>query len=271
MMSVAVSDIKVYPLQTNSGWLVHGDCLDELPKLKERPRLIFADPPYNIGVDYGPGKKADKRDPDDYLAWCESWMQACVDVLADDGSLWVMICDEWAAHFGIILQRLGLHRRAWIKWYETFGVNCTRNFNRTSRHIFYCVKDPERFVFNRDAVIRPSDRQTKYNDKRADPAGKILDDVWQVPRLVGNARERVAGVPTQLPLAILRRIVGCASNVGDLLADPFCGSGTTAVAACELERHWWTCDVNKSYLSITHRRVQKAYDARKCLWRPEEW
>jgi site-specific DNA-methyltransferase (adenine-specific) len=131
-----------------------------------------------------------------YLDWCREWLAECTRLLTPDGSLWVMINDEYADHFGIMLRDIGLDRRAWIKWYETFGVNCINNFNRCSRHIFYCVKDADRFVFNRDAVSRPSDRQTKYNDRRADPVGKLWDNVWCIPRLVGTSRERIPGFPT---------------------------------------------------------------------------
>jgi site-specific DNA-methyltransferase (adenine-specific) len=218
-------------------------------------RLIFADPPYNIGIDYGQGAKADCLPERRYLAWCEQWMNACARALTDDGSLWVMINDEYADHFGMLLRKTGLQRRAWIKWYETFGVNCTKNFNRCSRHIFYCVKNPRRFVFNADAVSRPSDRQLKYADKRAVPHGKLWDNVWCIPRLVENSRERLPDFPTQLPLDLLRAIVGCASNPGDLVCDPFSGSGTTGVACLELGRRYVGIERNDSYGEQSQRRI----------------
>ena len=187
--------------------IIVGDCIEEMRKLKPRTvRLIFADPPYNIGVNYGSGAKADRLPDEKYLAWCKKWMNACFRLLTDDGSLWVMINDEYADHFGLLLRQTGLTRRAWIKWYETFGVNCTNNFNRCSRHIFYCVKNPRRFVFNADAVSRPSDRQSKYADSRANPHGKLWDNVWCIPRLVENSQERLPDFPTQLPLALLRPV-----------------------------------------------------------------
>jgi hypothetical protein len=76
-------------------------------------------------------------------------------------------------------------------------VNCKRKFNRTKRHLLYMVRDPKRFTFNRSAVSTQSDRQKKYNDKRANPEGKILDDVWVIPRVAGMHRERIKGVPTR--------------------------------------------------------------------------
>ena len=70
-------------------------------------RLIFADPPYNQGIDYGRGKRADQLSDGDYLAWCGRWIKECVRLLTDDGSLWVMISDEYADHFGILLRESG--------------------------------------------------------------------------------------------------------------------------------------------------------------------
>lgn len=87
-------------------------------------KLTFADSPYNIGIDYGAGANADRLADEKYLAWCRRWMIECARLLTDDGSLWVMINDEYADHFGLLLRETGLIRRSWIKWYETFGVNC---------------------------------------------------------------------------------------------------------------------------------------------------
>jgi len=236
--------------------IILGDCIERLPEITNA-RLIFADPPYNIGIDYGAGRKADLLPAAQYLNWCQSWMKRCVESLTPDGSLWVMICDEWADHFGILLRDAGLHRRAWIKWYETFGVNCTNNFNRCSRHIFHYVRDPKRFVFNAESqyIRRPSDRQLKYGDKRADPDGKLLDDVWMIPRLVDNHEERIPDFPTQVPLEVMRRIVACASDPGDLVADPFCGSGSTGAAALQLGRRFIGIESGEHYWDLATVRL----------------
>jgi DNA modification methylase len=222
-------------------------------------RLLFADPPYNIGKDYGDGAKADRLPDEDYLIWCREWIESCATLLTDDGSMWVLICDEYADHYGIMLREAGLHRRSWIKWYETFGVNCPSNFNRCSRHLFYCVKHPKRFVFNPDAVTRPSDRQAKYNDKRADPGGKLWDDVWGVeppiPRLTGTCSERIPDFPTQLPVALLTAIVGCASEPGDLVVDPFCGSGTAGEAAIRLGRRFVGVERREEFAEWARKRL----------------
>lgn len=234
--------------------IVHGDCLEALKDIS-KANLIFADPPYNIGVDYGAGAAADRLPDDDYLRWCNQWVAQCVNALADDGSLWLLCPDRWAAHFYLMLVDAGLHHRAWIKWYETFGENQPNNFNRCSRHLFYCVVNPKRFTFNADAVNRPSDRQTKYKDSRANPSGKNWDDVWMIPRLVGNAAERIPDAPTQVPLAIMRAIVGCSSSPGDLVVDPFNGSGSSGHAAVELKRRYIGIEKETQFCEITEERL----------------
>ena len=240
-----------------------GDCLDLLPLLKECPRLIFADPPYNVGVDYGDGAAADRLPDDAYLKWVAEWVGICGDVLADDGSLWVLIGDEYAAEYALILKAAGFHRRAWIKWYETFGVcnSAGTNFSRTSRHLFYCGKDRQSHVWNREAVSRLSDRETKYDDPRANPEGKVWDDVWMIPRLAGAHAERLPDFPTQLPLALLRPIIGCASHPGDLVVDPFSGSATSGVAALELGRRYLGTERNDTFATLSRQRLLRANHA----------
>jgi hypothetical protein len=86
------------------------------------------------------------------------------------------------------MEDAGLSHRQTITWYETFGVNCTMKFNRCSRPLLWMVRNPRRFMFDPSAVRTSSARLGKYRDKRANLAGKILDDVWTIPRLAGTHR-----------------------------------------------------------------------------------
>lgn len=252
------------PVESETDWeLIQGECAHQLSKLEAGScRLLFADPPYNIGIDYGEGSKADRQSDSSYLAWCEKWMKQAHRLLAPDGSFWVMICDEYAGEYAVTLKSVGFTIRNWIKWYESFGVNTANKFNRTSRHIFYCVKDPNRFVFNPEAVSRPSARQAKYGDSRANPDGKIWDDVWGIepplPRVVGTSRERIPDFPTQLPIALLEAVVGCASDPGDLVCDPFNGSGTTGVACINLGRRYIGIEKSEQFLEAAKVRLRAA-------------
>jgi len=238
--------------------LIHGDVMDGLQMVRDEhgpARLIFADPPYNQGVDYGDGPKADRLPDAQYMMWAAEWINLAEECLAVDGGLWVMICDEYAAEYNVALKAAGFTVRAWIKWYETFGVNCTNCFNRTSRHLFYCVRDAKHFVFNPGAVSRPSDRQEKYSDKRANPSGKIWDDVWTIPRLTGTCDERLPGFPTQLPLGVVQPVVECASEPGDLVVDPFSGSATTGVACIRAQRTYIGIEKSKTFIDASGKRL----------------
>jgi DNA modification methylase len=253
--------MNLLDMQVRTDWEIRtGDCLEELARFDDKARLIFADPPYNIGVDYGLGKSADKLPYKKYLAWVESWLEACRDALTTDGSLWVLINDEYAAEYCVILKQLGLTLRSWIKWYESFGVNCNNKFNRCSRHLFYFVRDANDFVFHKSAVTRPSARQTVYNDKRAAAGGKLWDNVWgldpAIPRLTGTCKERIPGFPTQLPLKLLTPIILCASNPGDLVIDPFNGSGTTGVAAIKHGRRYLGIEKSEQFAIWATERLK---------------
>jgi site-specific DNA-methyltransferase (adenine-specific) len=244
--------------------ILNVDVMDGLESVRDEhgpARLIFTDPPYNIGIDYGNGEDADRLTDKAYIRWVRDWLGLCWDCLTQDGSLWVMIGDEYAAEYAVELKATGFTLRSWIKWYETFGVNCSNKFNRTSRHIFYAVKDPAAFVFNPEPVTRPSDRQTKYGDNRAAAGGKIWDDVWQIPRLTGLGKkdgelnERIPDFPTQLPLALVEPIVLCASMPGDLVVDPFNGSGTTGVASVRNGRKYVGIEKSNVFADVATKRI----------------
>ena len=191
----------------------------------------------------------------------------CAEILKPDGSMWLIINDDSAAEFVVACKHIGLTLRRWVKWYETFGNNCQNNFNCTSRHLLYFVKDPNRFKFNPEAVTRKSDRQAVYGDKRAAPGGKVWDDVWgvtpRIPRLVDNAVERLPDFPTQLPLALVKPIVAACSDVGDVVVDPFNGSGTTGHACIELRRRYYGIDISEQFLEASRQRLLAALAQRK--------
>jgi site-specific DNA-methyltransferase (adenine-specific) len=257
-LEVKAAEFKETSDDQSVWFLINADVTEGLKHVRDdhgQARLIFADPPYNIGIEYGEHHD-DSMDDAQFVDWCLSWTRLACDCMTDDGSLWLMINDEYAADFVMNARDCGLHMRAWIKWYETFGVNCSNNFNRTSRHILYFVMDEDNFVFNETEVLRPSDRQTKYGDSRAQSSGKILDDVWQIPRLTGTSSERLPDFPTQLPLDLVSRIVRVASEPGDLVVDPFNGSGTTGVAAIMGQRRYVGIDASKQFVDLSSMRLR---------------
>lgn len=234
-----------------------GDCLEVLGQAAEPfADLIFADPPFNIGYRYD--QYNDTVEKDRYLAWTRDWMAACMRVLQPHGSFYVAIGDDYAAHVRIIGEELGLTLRNWIIWYYTFGQQTKTMFARAHTHIFYFVKDPKNFTFNDYAVRVPSDRQLVYDDRRADPRGKMPDDVWDAyPRVCGTFRERCGWHPCQMPQILLARIISVSSNPGQLVLDPFVGSGTTVVVAHRLARQYVGIDVSPDYVENARQRLQE--------------
>src|SRR5438067_9680347 len=256
------------------GWndVLTGDCLERLAELPDGcADLVFADPPFNIGYDYD--VYDDRRAKRDYLAWADTWLEAAVRVLSPTGSFFLAIGDEFAAEHKVRLDGLGLTLRNWVVWHYTFGVSCTRKFNRSHAHILYYVRDPRRFTFNADAIRVPSARQTTYADRRANPLGKLPDDTWvlrpqeedrcfppdsdtwYVSRVCGTFKERT-GHPCQMPEAVLERIVRVSSNPGDLVLDPFAGSGTTLAAAKRLGRRYLGMELSEEYAERVQQRLE---------------
>jgi site-specific DNA-methyltransferase (adenine-specific) len=221
--------------------------------------LAFADPPYNIGYVYD--KYNDNRPDDEYVGWCEQWMDACKRALTPDGSFFIAIGDDFAADVRILGRKLGLHLRNWIIWHYTFGQNMRAKFSRAHTHIFYFTKDPKCFTFNDKALRFPSARHTEYQDLRASPLGRLPDDVWdEFPRVCGTFKERDGFHGCQLPEAMLMRIVLAASNPGDVVLDPFVGSGTTAAAAKRLGRRYVGIDISEKYAQRTRERLRAVRD-----------
>lgn len=235
--------------------VISGDCIEVMTsQLKQKKfDLIITDPPYNIGVDYGGGTKADLKK--DYPSWSLEWLRLCFARLRDGGSIYVVSGQEYGANLDINLREVGFTMRNRITWHETFGVYCHNKFGRTSRPIYYAVKG-KKFTFNADAVRVPSARQTKYNDKRANPKGKIIGDVWNVPRVCGTHKERQAGFPTQLPSELVRRMIRASSNKGESILDPFSGSGTVGMASILLGRTYTGIELNEEYKNKSVERAK---------------
>lgn len=256
--------------------ILAGDCVRGMKKLPDGcVDLAFADPPFNIGYEYDVYR--DVKSADKYLAWSREWGAQVVRLLKPTGTFWLAIGDEFAAELKVLFTReLGLHCRSWVVWYYTFGVNCVRKFNRSHAHLFHFVKDAEAFTFNADdpAIRVPSARMLVYADARANPKGRLPDDtwvlrpqdlpdgfgaegdVWHFPRVCGTFKERAGWHGCQMPEQLLARVIRASSNAGDLVLDPFAGSGSTLVAAKKLDRRTLGFELSKSYAARARARLE---------------
>jgi len=235
--------------------------------------LAFADPPFNIGYDYD--VYHDKLESENYLAWSRDWTAEVVRVLKPNGTFWLAIGDEYAAELKVVLQREhGLTCRSWVVWYYTFGVNCKTKFSRSHAHLFHMVKQSDDFTFNADAIRVPSARQLVYGDRRANPTGRLPDDTWILrpqdtpesfsaeedtwyfPRVCGTFKERAGWHGCQMPEQLLGRIIRACSNPGEVVLDPFGGSGTTLAVAKKLGRHYLGFELSAEYAARVDERLK---------------
>lgn len=237
--------------------------------------LVIADPPYNIGKQYE--NYHDKRPHHQFMSWTHVWLRAACDTLHPNGSLFVFAPDEWASEVDVFCRSiLPLHWQSTICWYYTFGVACQGRYSRSHTQILWYTRHRTKFTFNRDAVAVPSNRQLVYNDKRANPKGKVPDntwmltqqamadcfgpneDTWLVSRVCGTFKERQKHSSNQIPEPIMERIILGHSNPGDLVVDPFVGTGTTGAMAIKHGRPFIGFDISPTCVKQSCARIEFA-------------
>jgi site-specific DNA-methyltransferase (adenine-specific) len=259
--------------------MIHtGDCLDVLPALTaESAQLVYLDPPFNTQRTHraAEGSYADSfGSPREYVAWMRPRIEALRRVLAPQGSLFFH-CDTRTSHYmKVLLDEIfcdagGVFVNE-IIW--RYGLGASRPGRRLlTKHdvIFWYAKGPQ-YAFNLQrgeptaamlSKYRHVDEEGRrymlsYGKRYVLKGGKPLDDVWEIPAIAATSGERV-GYPTQKPLALLTRIITLASNPDDLVLDPFCGSGTTLLAAQNLGRRWLGIDASEQAVQVARRRVER--------------
>lgn len=258
------------------GRIYQGDCTAWMEQFagQVQATLIIADPPYNIGYEYD--IYADNKPDAEYLDWSERWIRAATKLLSPEGALWIAIGDEYAAEIKWIAQRrVGLYLRNWVVWYYTFGVQCQDKFSRSHTHLLYFVKDAKRYKFRGQAIRVPSARRLVYKDARSHPAGRVPDntwilrpqdlpdafeadeDTWYFPRVAGTFKERARFMQCQLPEKLLARIILACTDPGDLVFDPFAGSGSSLVVAKKLGRRHLGCELSPNYTRWANLRLSQ--------------
>ena len=220
---------------------------------------MFADPPYNLGKDFGASKDR-WPSPAAYADWVLARVDACVPALTDDASLMIMDHPRYAAYLIPGLDRRGLHYVNELIYHYTDGIPERSQFARRYEVVLYYRRRPDRCCFNVDSVLAPLVRC----DRTSNPEGANPGDVWQINRVRWNARERVRTAdnkiahPTQKPLRLMRRLILAATDPGDAVLDPFAGTGTTGVAARQLGRRSCLLELNPEYAYIARRRLAEA-------------
>ena len=223
--------------------------------------LVFADPPFNIMQKYA-GYEDGKPTPD-YELFMYRWLQLCACSLTPTGSMWVNIPDQLAAETVVYLKGQELKLINWCINSQRFGQWRRGNFIVSKTHLLYFARDKATRTWNPDAILVPSLRASKYNDKRTlktkRPGKRVPLDVWDFPRVQGNNKERWPGHPNQIPEQLLKRIILACSNEGDLVLDPFLGSGTTSVVARALGRRSIGIEISAASAESAFERIKKGW------------
>jgi site-specific DNA-methyltransferase (adenine-specific) len=258
-------------------WL--GDAIAWLCSLEsESVDLIFADPPYNL-------KKAEWdsfESQEHYVEWSLQWIEQAARVLKPTGTLYICGFSEILADIKLPALRFFKGCR-WLVWHYKNKANLGSDWGRSHESMLHYRKSRQ-FTFNVDDVRIPYGNHTlKYpehpqaetsqygrdNDKnrlwRPHPKGAKPRDVIEIPTTCNGMLEKTPH-PTQKPEELLRKIVLASSNPGDLVIDPFLGSGTTAVVAEQLRRKWQGCDISADYCQWAAERIELVEN-----WSIEKW
>jgi site-specific DNA-methyltransferase (adenine-specific) len=250
--------------------LIRGDSVEVLAQFPEScVDLIFADPPYllsNGGSTCQSGRRVsvDKAswDASAGLAsdheWNRRWLEACRRVLKPSGTIWVSGTQHVIFSIGFAMQQLGFHLLNTITW---FKPNASPNLACR-----FFTHSTEIVLWAAPARQKPLPHTFHYREMKAENGGKQMRDLWELPEPDGNqviwslptppkSEKKLGRHPTQKPRALLDRIVRAGSSPGELVVDPFNGSGTTGVAALATGRRYIGIDLDPKYLDLTQRRI----------------
>lgn len=251
--------------------IYEGDCISILNQTINpgSVNLTFADPPYNLsgkglslkgnktgGDWYMVNESWDKMSDADYLIFTREWLSGCHRVLTDNGAIYVSCTYHNIAEIMTTLRKLNFKIRNVITWQKTNPMPSItrRTFTHSSEFIIWATKGIK-WVFNYEEIKNINPDRQKMNGNK-----KQMRDVWSIPSVQG--RERIKGDdgrashPTQKPMEILRRIIIASSHEGDLILDPFMGSGTTAVVSEKLRRRWIGVEKEPKYIKVAEKRIK---------------
>jgi len=261
------------------GELWQGNSIEWLKSLNDESiDLIFADPPYNI-------KKANWdsfESQEEYIKWSLQWIEQAARILKPTGTLYICGFSEILADLKHPASKYFKSCR-WIIWHYKNKANLGNDWGRSHESILHFRKT-KNFIFNIDEIRIPYGEHTlkypshpqaetsQYGKGRngnhiwePNPHGAKPKDVLEIPTTCNGMHEKTPH-PTQKPEELLRKFILTSSNVGEVVLDPFCGSGTTPVCAEQLQRKWLACDLSPEYLDWAANRIELVED-----WPIEKW
>ena len=242
-----------------------GDCLERFVEIESGSvALVLTSPPYNIGKQY------EKQLPlEDYLHWCKQWLAEIARVLTPTGAAWINLGFVEVAGRGnavplpyLLWPLIDLYLVQEVVWRYENGVACKRRLSPRNEKLLWLVRDPSSYRFNLDDIRDPDIRyphSRRQGRLRYNPRGKNPGDVWHISKVVaGRPSPERTDHPAQMPLALAERVVLACSEVGDLILDPFAGSGTTLVAAIQHGRRAIGIERDPRYAAIAEHRLAES-------------
>lgn len=231
--------------------IIQGDCLDLLKEIPDNSiDITFADPPFNLKKKYNGYK--DSLEFQDYLKWCENWIAEMVRVTKPTGSIFVHNIPKWLTYYAAFLNKLADFKH-WISWDAPSGP-MGKTLQPSHYGILYYAKDVSQ---NKFYEIRYSHKRCRrcsylskdYGGKKAGlhPFGPLVSDVWTDIHRIKHNKYRDEH-PCQLPIHLLERIILMSTDEGDIVFDPFVGTGTTVIAAKRLGRRYIGFDIDGKYV-----------------------
>ncbi len=239
--------------------------------------LIVTSPPYNLGKEY-----EEKQTLEQYIEWQREIIHLIYPRLKDTGSIcwqvgnYVENGSIWPLDFELapIFRELGLQLRNRIIWRYGHGLHAKKRFSGRYEVVLWFTKSDD-YTFNLDPVRIPPKYPGKKHYKgpkagqySSNPKGKNPEDVWDIPNVKGNHREKTVH-PCQFPVGLIEKLVLSMTNEGDLVFDPFSGVASTGVAAAIHKRKFWGSDTFSEYLKIGKTRIDQAL-AGEAIYRPHD-
>ena len=252
--------------------IFNADCLEAMRAIGEPfVHLTITSPPYNIGKEY------ERTLPlEDYIAWCAAWTSEIYRLTVPNGALWLNL--GYISMPGrakaiplpyVIWEKVPFYLVQEIVWNYAAGVAGRKFYSPRNEKFLWYVKNEQDYTFNLDGVRDPDVKypnQKKNGKIKVNLNGKNPSDVWQLPKVTSgtnrSSKERTPH-PAQFPEAVITRIVKASSNTGEVVLDPFMGSGTTAAVALSLGRQVLGFEINMDYCRIAAKRIERYLRAAK--------
>ncbi len=253
-------------LQSFVDTTINADIYETLKYLPDNfANLIIVDPPYNISKNFN-GLKFNEMSNKEYEDYLESWFVSLCDKLKDNGTLYM--CGDWKCScqmLNVISKKLTVLNR--ITWKRDKGRGAKRNWKNNMEDIWFAVKNPKDYYFNVDTVkvrkevIAPYKDNGKPKDWTEDEDGNKFrmthpSNIWTDMVVPFWSMAENTEHPTQKPEKLIERLILASSKEGDVILDPFVGSGTTSVVAKKLNRRYCGIEINEEYCLMTEKRIK---------------